>query len=360
MADRLYEAAVQPALWRETCNELALVLRSQSVAVFSFPEMESIGAVWSRDLDELVEWLLTEVGPSRNARAARALSLPTSTQVLTVEDIFAPHELETIPFNREMIHRFGVRYEAGALFERMGRSALLFTIQRGERHGPFSDADKTAFRALVRHLRSAVRAGIELASARAAGVLEAYASLGCASVLLGFDGRVRRMNALAEGLLGNGINFCNGRLFAMDRRSDAHLQALISCLLGPASRENARTYAIVHRPETRPLIVNGIPVRRSAEEVFAETGAILFFTDPGGRRRPPCAILSEAFQLTKAESRLAAALAQGTDLKAFAEQNEVSLATARAQLRSVFNKTDTHRQAELVALLARIAALNDC
>ncbi|MEZ5828253.1 MAG: LuxR C-terminal-related transcriptional regulator [Hyphomicrobiales bacterium] len=61
-----------------------------------------------------------------------------------------------------------------------------------------------------------------------------------------------------------------------------------------------------------------------------------------------------AFGLTPAELRLAEALVRGTSLKDYAEQVGIAEGTARVQLKAVFAKTNTHRQAELVSLLWRI------
>lgn len=61
------------------------------------------------------------------------------------------------------------------------------------------------------------------------------------------------------------------------------------------------------------------------------------------------------FGLTRAEARLAAALASGSALDDVARSIGISRETARAQLKAIFAKTKTNRQAELVALLARLA-----
>jgi DNA-binding CsgD family transcriptional regulator len=63
------------------------------------------------------------------------------------------------------------------------------------------------------------------------------------------------------------------------------------------------------------------------------------------------------FGLTAAETRLAASIAQGTAPTDLARQLQISRTTVRSQLASIFAKTHTRRQAELVALLARASIL---
>jgi len=72
---------------------------------------------------------------------------------------------------------------------------------------------------------------------------------------------------------------------------------------------------------------------------------------------PNPATLKRLFGLTFAECRLAFHLAQGRTPKEVATLLGVSRATVGSQLGAVFSKTHTKRQAELVALLGRIAVL---
>jgi DNA-binding CsgD family transcriptional regulator len=67
-------------------------------------------------------------------------------------------------------------------------------------------------------------------------------------------------------------------------------------------------------------------------------------------------VLASCYALTKAELRLANQLFEGLSLAEAAACNSVSVETVRAQLKAVFNKTDTRRQSELVALLSRLIA----
>ena len=61
--------------------------------------------------------------------------------------------------------------------------------------------------------------------------------------------------------------------------------------------------------------------------------------------------LSATFCLTYAEARMAGRLAAGLSVAEIASEFNVSIATLRTQLSSVFDKTGTRRQADLVRLL---------
>ena len=69
--------------------------------------------------------------------------------------------------------------------------------------------------------------------------------------------------------------------------------------------------------------------------------------------------LREVFGLTAAEARLAAELVAGKTLDDVSEERQVSLATVRSQLRSVFQKTETGRQAQLMQLITSLPDISD-
>jgi len=62
---------------------------------------------------------------------------------------------------------------------------------------------------------------------------------------------------------------------------------------------------------------------------------------------------AQDYGLTRAETALAAALVAGGSLREFAEQSGKKQSTVRSQLLSIFRKTNTARQIELVELLKR-------
>jgi DNA-binding CsgD family transcriptional regulator len=63
--------------------------------------------------------------------------------------------------------------------------------------------------------------------------------------------------------------------------------------------------------------------------------------------------VKSVFALTPAEAKLTALLVAGEDLHVIAATQHLSIETLRAQLKSVFIKTNTHRQSDLVSLFLR-------
>jgi DNA-binding CsgD family transcriptional regulator len=202
-----------------------------------------------------------------------------------------------------------------------------------------------------------VRLSEQFGRRHVAGQLDMLDSLVCPAVLLDWRGMVLRANRHADALLGRGLQVCRGALVASDARSNRDLQQLVDWVrAGPRSRAAPTPKRVlVRRADRSPLIVEALPVAGLAADAFSRARALLVIADI--ERRPPVPedLLRSLFALTPAEARLASRLAAGASLEEAAEALAIAKNTARIQLRAVFAKTGTARQAELVALLARLA-----
>ncbi len=82
-----------------------------------------------------------------------------------------------------------------------------------------------------------------------------------------------------------------------------------------------------------------------------EPAVVVLLSDPEQRAQVPRQILASLFGLTPSEARIALALAEGLRSEEIAERMSISTTTVAFHLRNLFQKTDTHRQAELITLI---------
>jgi len=82
-----------------------------------------------------------------------------------------------------------------------------------------------------------------------------------------------------------------------------------------------------------------------------DPAAILLLSDPEKRVQVPHAVVAELFNFTPAEARIALALAEGKRTDDIATDMSISATTVAFHLRNLFQKTDTNRQADLIALI---------
>jgi len=87
-------------------------------------------------------------------------------------------------------------------------------------------------------------------------------------------------------------------------------------------------------------------------------GAVVTLSDPERGPHPPATHLRALYGLTAAEARLLQEMAAGYSLRQAAERLGVTRETARTQLKRIYHKTATRRQAKLVkAVLQNPAAM---
>ncbi len=172
-----------------------------------------------------------------------------------------------------------------------------------------------------------------------------------ALVIVDEAGSVHYRNRLASALLKSAaspLTVAAGLLGARGRELQAELHEAIrlACL-------QRRPSALAASQGTRaPLRLMVVPMdSASARE------AAVWILAPQSPRLPHPRMLAVLFGLSRAEARLALRLLAGQTPQECAREAGVGVATVRSQLHSMFAKTGARRQAELVALLARVPVL---
>lgn len=116
--------------------------------------------------------------------------------------------------------------------------------------------------------------------------------------------------------------------------------------------ENA--WVVLRREGGQPLVLHAIPLPGSDP---AGSHTLVILVDLQEALSPRREALQKIFAFTPAEAGLAAEIAEGRSPDEIAEIRGVAVGTVRKQLASVFTKTGTGRQSELVALLSRASIL---
>ena len=182
--------------------------------------------------------------------------------------------------------------------------------------------------------------------------------VGTAAILVDRDGKVVGLNDAARDCLGGGLDVRNRRLIAFEPATQRALTRLIEG--GPegcGAQAAAGEQVVVARRHARPLILRMIRLDSGANSLCPVASAIILLLDIGRVSLPSEPQLMSAFGLSCGEARLAICLAAGERLESAASHCGISYETARKRVKGVFEKTDTRRQSELVALVIRIGTL---
>ncbi|MGH6813058.1 MAG: helix-turn-helix transcriptional regulator [Methylocella sp.] len=175
------------------------------------------------------------------------------------------------------------------------------------------------------------------------------------AIALGEDGFVADVNAAAEAIFDNDVKIKDRCLFVRDPAARALLKEAIDRLrTSPRLNPLATDPIIVQRQDKLPVIVRIWPFNGAAHLPAQEVRALLTLNALGPKPGPPTAVLARTFRLTPSEAKLAGVIARGASPGIASRELKISRETARNQLKSVFAKTGTHRQSELVALLLQV------
>jgi DNA-binding CsgD family transcriptional regulator len=179
-------------------------------------------------------------------------------------------------------------------------------------------------------------------------------------VVLDRDRRVTFANKRARVLLdkGDGLKVGrDGRLTASSSFDHAQLRVAVDAIFAERSIENVHAalggVLTISRPSgKRPLEILLSPFEDDRSLALAAgRSAIAFISDPEDTWETVDAVLMRLYGLTVAEARLACLLASGISLKEAAEILDVTGNTVRSQIKSIFSKTGTNRQGELIKLI---------
>jgi len=186
----------------------------------------------------------------------------------------------------------------------------------------------------------------------------AFDMLDCALLIVTDEGKVEYRNRLATALLRDGLGglrLVGGVLTATPGKTrDTLAEVIRLACTGLQAGGVCLTQPGV--PPERWLRIAVAPVYFGGPARNA-TRAAVWIVNTGPPALPSEDLLGALFGLTRAEARLARGVLTGSTAAEYARQVGVRMATVRTQLHSIFVKTGVTRQAELVALLSRVPAL---
>lgn len=350
----LLDAAIDPSRWNEAMETVAQYAGAVG-AVFLQVRGRGPGTPHSRSMEEVYDVYFRDQWHLRDERN-RGLPYVRTKGIFTDQDFAGRDEIETSDYYRGFLAKFDINWAAGIGFSNDDEEWCL-VIERGDKQGFFNAQEQRDLVRFRSHLNRAALLARNLGYANATGMLDAYQSLGCASLLLDQFGRVIRYNALAQNLFGDGLDMSGTTLKCIHPTDSLALTALISRLgrdIG-LTETDVLPSVVVRRPMKRPLVVRGIRLKGMASATFSPAKSILLVSDA---ERPlintSVEVLRQVFGLTTAEAALVSNLESEIALSAAAELMGISFETARSHLKRVFAKTGASRQSDLLMLLRRL------
>ena len=367
IVDKIYAAVDERILWNDVAGDIAHASGavSCSLQVRSGGKAKIVGASGYKEFNPK---LYEQEYAKQDVRAQVLMGLP-SDEVHLLHHYMPQDRFVQSNYYNEFFRRITEGYWSAATWITLDRGAGLglgIGIHRSRRADPEDTAQVKILSSLSPHLRRAGRLHIRLndIKTRVGQLSNALDHFRQPAILATDEGRLVIANEAACRLFDPshvlGID-SSGKIVTCSPKATRQLWEALETASRPANKAGAQQAAdiIVYGNDQTPLLsLTILPLHRRepATRSSSEDGSIMIL----GREFEPTAVsvdtLRSAFGLSAAEARLLSLLVTGATLRQAAEIVGVSYSTVQSQLKSSFQKTGTHRQAELVALAVRLGS----
>jgi DNA-binding CsgD family transcriptional regulator/PAS domain-containing protein len=371
----LYAAPMAPELWGLFLQGLAELVevskagllshdlehgKHQALALYG-DDMEEVGRLYNDQWGHLDEWF---------ARGLHRVERSGPGRLRLGVEVWPQNEMPGHPFYEDFLKKYDVQHMSAVVTVSSSVLTEHLSLYRGAREEAFEvrsmREQMEILQAVIPHLQIALltRRKLLALEERVSDLEDALDCVSSALVLLDGKGRCILANRAARAILDqrSGLSLERSLLAARGAGESARLREAIAVAIatGEGKCTRAAGAVTVSRPGRRPLHVVVAPFRSEGPSLGhslggampRRTAAIVFLHDPEEKASLPSETLRLLFGLTPAEARLALAMLDGRSLAEAADLHRVGRETVRSQMKSVFQKTGTRRQAELVRLLA--------
>lgn len=362
VVEAIYDCVIEPERWREAVRMISALCESPygSINVFDLETSDNVRLYdygYSPDY-----WYEYQCYASEHPIVPCVRLMPEG-DVITIALGCGDEEFFGSRVFREFLQPRGQCDFIGLLALRTGTRIGYLHACRNIDQPRYGDAQIRIFELLSKHVCRAMKISdlFDLRTIQTEMLEQTLDRLAAGVFLCARDGRVVHMNSAARHQTQGGRTLCivNNRLSPGD--PDAARQfalALVDALEDEAETiHGAHSIALPDRGGAG-LVATILPLargeRRGISKPFAAAAAV-FVQNPAVLPLFPGEAFAKLHGLTGGELRVALALAPGLQLEEVADMLGIGLQTVKTHLQHIFQKTNTSRQADLIALMTRMS-----
>ncbi len=362
VADAFGAAAVGSGTWLEGLSALASITGSRAGELIGLGEGHAVTFNWITDLGP--EWhndfLAMGGGDPHLNPHVRAGKDADVLQVRASGEFITSEERRSNPLLAEHSVLFDIPYSCLCPLIKTPQMEIGLAVVRSRSQGEIDARSRALFASLAPHVRMAVRTQLALENQGAkllAGTLEA---LSFAVFVCDGQGYVRAMTPAAETWVGEAN--------VLRLRGN-----ILSTTIASQSRALTDAIAAAARPPHRPgapasstvLVGSGADRLMALEVVSLPCTGFAFGFQPRvlvivrglrtqAAEHTTSLLLRAGFGLTSAEADIALRLGQGQSAEMVAEVRKATIATVRAQIRSIYAKLEVNSLSGLISRLNQL------
>lgn len=348
-------AALDPAAWVDVCNGMSNLVQATGTLMIPFAvEKRGLSLPCSPTLGEALESFV-KTGMYQKDFRSRGFPKAISAGFVTDQDLIAPEEMRRHSYYAEWLQPLDLQWFAGISFQVEGQ-VWGAAVQGSPARGPFLAPDVEQLMRVRADLSLAAQRAAALGNSRIESLERTFAAADRGVAVIDWSGRISWLNSRAEQMLRDGDLALDNRLRSTNKALDRQLTDLLASVIAYKFSPGWITLGPIRipMPADRAIIMDAVPMPRDFQTLLGGATGLLTMHEITPGRVNATEDPRVQFRLTGRESEIVAQLASGTKLADAAASLGMSLTTARQHVKSIFAKTGTHRQAELVALLARL------
>lgn len=343
----ILDTAIDAAAWPRVIEGLRLATGAFGINITPGSVHQS-SVLSSPSIDRGLEYYFSEGWSERDYRV-KALPLLRNQKVFIDSDFMTEEDYQDEFFR--FLQKWNIKFGAVIGFK-AGDELLCASLHRTVSQDPFTDADKQALLGVSDRLSMAASMTKALSDAKLDGLSAGFDMMHLPLMLFDRTGRLIRMNAAAQRLLGPDLTVVRGEVRTRLPAESARLRHLIQeTCAGTAQSGNV---ARVTREGRRPLIFRFQLLAGATLDLFSTARVMGLITDLQDKPASDTDALRAIFDLSGAEAHVALLLAQGESLRSISELRGISYETTRSHMKAIFQKTEVKRQSELVSLFNAI------
>ncbi|WP_156383020.1 LuxR C-terminal-related transcriptional regulator [Rhizobium sp. Root483D2] len=347
--DRIYEASLLPDNWSEVLHRFAGIADSRAGIMIA---TSGDSFKWIGSSPEAERFTREHYGfEGARERTKRLIGLERAGFVSDF-DVFTDREMKTIPLFSDYLIPMGLGRGIATVLKVPDNEMIVIHAEGDIRRGRFSQATIGRLDALRPHLARSALISARLAFEKARSAVDALSNLGLAACILRSDSKMIVNNLEFEAASARWKTRLGDKIVLADQRAQ-HL--LSDTLMRISTNTGVRSIPLVATPEHGPAVLHILPIRRSAQDLFSQAAALLVLSTIEKIPGNPHALLQTLFDLTPREAEIAARICFGETLHQIASADGKSVLTVRGQVKSVLEKTNCRRQADLIRLVTHLS-----
>jgi DNA-binding CsgD family transcriptional regulator len=357
LTDAFAAAAIDGTKWVDALRMLADATGSARGQLIGIGGPSTVPFNIVNDIPEKALREFVEIGggdPEINPRVLSSLGAPL-LKVLSERDYRA-----AIPRLRSSIYldycrQYDIPHGCQTTLFDDGDGLIGLALLRTERDGPTKPKQRELFARIAPHVRSAVHVQrmIEADGAKlVAGTMEAMA---LAAFICDGHGLITQFTPAAEELLRQGRLRIDGK--RLGARSKADTEGIRGAIQRACQSEPANpmeSLAVRENSQQTALVIDVVSLPRRPVNLGFAPGALVIARSGSRNDIVSAQLIATAYGLSTAEAEISVRLARGHSRLQIAVTRGVTLGTIRSQIKSIFQKLDISREAELRARIAQL------